>query len=227
MAAPAPKPAAAPPSPPRPFTFDVEFSGGRVITPVKPKTQVSIAELDAAKAEAYAEGQASAVARAEADAATALAAARRDIADALSALKALAHEHRVASAELALACGRAIAGAALDALPEACASAALTALAREIEAQPRLLVRASPEAADRTRAALERAAEAAGHAGAVTVKPEPGLSGAAFSFDWGDGRAAFDPAAASARVGEALAAALAAEGLHAEPPLPLFRPSEP
>ena len=35
-----------------------------------------------------------------------------------------------------------------------------------------------------------------------------------------DGRAAFDPTDAAARIGEALATALAAEGLHAEPLLP-------
>jgi flagellar assembly protein FliH len=50
---------------------------------------------------------------------------------------------------------------------------------------------------------------------------------AAFVFDWGDGRAAFDPVAASERVGEALAAALAAEGLHAEPPMLPFSPATP
>ena len=214
----APVPLAA--SAPRPFTFDTVFDGGRVIAPARAKTSFTPDELEAAKAAAYAEGQASAVARAEADAAQALAAARAHIAAALDALKGLAHEHRVAAAELALACGRAIAGAALDRFPEAAVTAALEALAREIEAQPRLVVRCAPDLADRLTPALERTAEAVGHLGAVSVKAEAACADAAFSFDWGDGRAVFDPAAASARVGEALAAALAAEGLHAEPPLP-------
>jgi flagellar assembly protein FliH len=39
---------------------------------------------------------------------------------------------------------------------------------------------------------------------------------AAFVLDGGDGRAAFDPNAAAARVAEALEAALAAEGLHGD-----------
>ncbi len=208
-------------APPRPFTFDTVFDAGRVIAPVRAKTAYTPEEVRAAEAAAYAEGQASAVARAEADAAAALAAARAQIAAALEALRALAHEHRTASAELALACGRAIAGAALDHFPEAAATAALDALAREIETQPRLTVRCAPERAERLAVALERAAGAVGFAGAVGVKPDPAYADAAFLFDWGDGRAAFDPAAASARVGEALAAALAAEGLHAEPPLTL------
>jgi flagellar assembly protein FliH len=42
----------------------------------------------------------------------------------------------------------------------------------------------------------------------------------AFTLDFGDGSAAFDPQAAAQRVAEALHAALAAEGLHAEPLIP-------
>jgi flagellar assembly protein FliH len=42
----------------------------------------------------------------------------------------------------------------------------------------------------------------------------------AFTLDFGDGQAAFDPAEAARRVTEALESALAAEGLHAEPLIP-------
>ncbi len=214
------------PSAPRPFTFDTVFDRGRVIAPVPAKSAWTRDEVEAARAAGYAEGQSSAVARAEADAAAALAAARGHIAAALEALKALAHEHRVACAELALTCGRALAGAALERFPEAPAQAALEALAREVETQPRLVVRCAPDQVERLSTALERTAEAVGHAGAVVVRGEPGLSGAAFVFDWGDGRATFDPVPASARIEQTLAAALAAEGLHAEPPLPLSPSSE-
>lgn len=214
--APLPSPGAAAP---RPFTFDTVFDGGRVIEPVRPKRVFTPEEVEAARAQARAEGERSAVARAEAEAAAALADAARSIRAALDALKALAHEHRVASAELALACGRAIAGEALARFPEAAATAALESLAREVEAQPRLIVRGAPDAAERLGQALARTAEAIGYAGAVQVKADPALPPAAFAFEWGDGRAAFDPQAASARVGEALAAALASEGLHAEAPL--------
>lgn len=211
---------------PRPFGFDTVFDGDRVIAPVRPKTAFSAEEVEAARAAGHAEGQRCAVARAEAEAAAAVSEATRAIRAGLAALTALAHEHRSASAELALACGRAVAGAALDAFPEAAVTAALAALAREIEAQPRLLVRAPPAGAERLAAALERAAEQAGFAGQLVVKPDPALAPAAFQFDWGEGRARFDPAAASDRMGEALAAALAAEGLHAEPPPldPEFQP---
>jgi len=43
------------------------------------------------------------------------------------------------------------------------------------------------------------------------------MARAAFVFDWGDGRAVYDPEAAIARITDALNAALAAEGLHGDP----------
>ena len=62
--------------------------------------------------------------------------------------------------------------------------------------------------AERVEAALAQAADRAGYPGQIALKPYPYLPRAAFIFDWGDGRAAFDPAAASQRVEEALVAAL-------------------
>ena len=54
----------------------------------------------------------------------------------------------------------------------------------------------------------------------LAARQRGGRTRAAFLFDWGEGRAAFDPAAAAGRVAAALEAALAAEGLHAEVHLP-------
>jgi flagellar assembly protein FliH len=157
------------------------------------------------------------VAKAEAEAAAALAEAVRAIRDAMTALSTLAHEHRAGSARLAMAAGRRIADAALDRFPEAPAVAALDALAREVEAQPKLTVRTSAARLARLEAALTDASETAGFAGRLVVKTDPSLAGAAFTFDWGEGRAAFDPEAAAERVSVALEEALSAEGLHAEP----------
>jgi flagellar assembly protein FliH len=209
------------PSPPRKFTFDTVFDGDRVITPPKPKTAFTAQEVEQARAQGFTEGQRTVVAKAEADAAAALAETVRAIRGAMTALSALAHEHRAGSARLALAAGRRIADAALDRFPEAPATAALDALAREVEAQPRLTVRTSPARLNRLEAALTQASEAAGFPGRLVVKTDPSLAGAAFTFDWGEGRAAFDPAAAAERIAVALEEALAAEGLHAEPlPIP-------
>ena len=205
------------PSAPRKFTFDTVFDGERVIAPPKPKRAFTPEELEAARADAYAQGQRSVVAQAEAQAAQALREVTGALRTAFAHLTEVAHAHRSDSARLALTCARKIADAALDQFPEQPALAALEALSRELDAQPRLLVRASAANVDRLTTALNAAAESAGFAGLVVVKADPGLAPAAFSFDWGEGRAAFDPAAASARVEAALETALAAEGLHAEP----------
>ena len=104
--------------------------------------------------------------------------------------------------------------------PEAPILAALESLAREIEAAPRLVVSASPDLSVVLEPLLAEVAQGIGYAGAIHIKEGAGLSGAAFTLDFGDGAAAFDPAAAAERVAVVLEAALAAEGLHAEPLIP-------
>ncbi|MHB8285504.1 MAG: FliH/SctL family protein [Caulobacteraceae bacterium] len=207
--------------PPRKFTFDNVFDGdGFVATtaPAKPKAPVITVEMvEAAKAQGLAEGQRAVEAKVKAEAAAALADATSAIRQAMTALTALAQDHRTNSARLALAVGKAIAGAALEAFPEQPVIAALEALGREIEAQPRLIVRTGPGQAAALGASLSEAAEHAGFMGQVTVKTDANLQPAAFSFDWGEGRAAFDPNDAAARVTAALEQALAAEDAHAEP----------
>jgi flagellar assembly protein FliH len=82
------------------------------------------------------------------------------------------------------------------------------------------VVTADPELADGLQAVLEDAAAASGYQGAIAVRTDAGLAAHAFTLDFGDGSATFDPAAATERVTQALHAALAAEGLHAEPLIP-------
>ncbi len=204
-------------SQPRKFTFDTVFDGGRVVTPAEPVATFSAEDLEAARAEGFAEGRRSAQALADLEAAAALAEASRAIRAGLTALGDVARAHKADSARLALAVGRSIAGAALDAFPEGPLVAAMQALAREVEAQPRLTVRTAPGQAERLGEPLHQAAEAAGFTGQVVVKADPALAPAAFTFDWGEGRATFDPQAAAARVAAVLDEALAAEDVHAEP----------
>ena len=204
------------------FNFDTVFDGGGRIaaqTP-RPKRSYTAEEVAQIRDAAKAEGERLAMASIEARQAAALEVVARTCRQALPRLAEVAHEHRVGSAELALACARAIAAAALERFPQAPAQAALAALAREIEAAPRLVVTCDAELAERLQASLEETAQAIGFAGALQVKPTAGVGPHAFTFDFGDGLAAFDPAAAAQRVTEALQAALAAEGLHAEPLIP-------
>jgi flagellar assembly protein FliH len=202
----------------RRFDFDTVFDGdGDVAQPsVLPKRVYVAAEVEQIRAQAYAEGEHAAMSRIEAAQAQALAEIAQTARAAFSALAAVAHDHRAGTAELSLACAKAIADAALERFPEAPVRAALEALAREVEAAPRLIATAPPQMAEQVQAILAETAQSIGYAGQILVKPTPGLARAAFTLDFGDGAATFDPAAAAERVGAALAAALAAEGLHAE-----------
>lgn len=195
----------------RPFTFDRVFDGDRVVEPVRPKRLFTPEELETARAAAFAEGERSATARAEAEMASALAALAAAAQRGLGALTGLAHGHKGAASELALAAGKTIAGAALARFPEAPAAEALEALARELSAVPKLIVRSGAGDRARLEAALAEAAERAGYSGQILLRPEPGAAEAAFEFDWGEGSARFDPARAARAVEAALTRALEAE----------------
>lgn len=206
----------------KPFGFDTVFddAGAVAYQPQPRKRSWSPDEVEEIRAAAFAEGERSGVVRAETEIADALADIARAARQAMSALAGVAHEHRVGSAELALAAARRIADAALTRFPDAPVSAALEALAREVEAQPRLTVRVAAGLEARVQAALDQTATAIGFLGQITARADAALPLAAFVLDWGDGKAAFDPLAAADRVAAALDAALAAEGLHAEPLIP-------
>src|SRR5579863_8375096 len=201
---------------PRKFTFDTVFDGARPISANAYKRAYGADEVERLTAAARAEGEAAAMLKIEAETARALTALAEAARAAFPTLAAAAHKHRAGAAELALACARQIADAACERFPEAPLQAALAALAREVEATPRLTLRAPAALLERLQAALTETAEAIGYPGQIIARAEPSLAPAAFVLDWGDGSAAFDPAGAAMRVAEALEGALAAEGLHAE-----------
>lgn len=202
------------------FGFDTEFNGdgGIAYAPPAVKRVYVPDEVEQIRIRAFSEGERSGVVRAE----QAVAAALAEIAEAsrtgLGRMAQLTHEHRTACADLAMAAARVIAGAALDGLPQAPAAAALEALAHEIESTPRLIVRTAPDLVVRLQSTLDETAQACGFPGQVVVKADPSLATAAFVFDWGDGRASFDPTQAAERVADALRTALAAEAPHADSP---------
>ena len=204
------------------FSFDTVFDGAGTITAAapRPKRLYPIEEVEQIRALAHAEGERAALASVAAQQANALSQIAAACNQALPKLAEVAHEHREGSAALAMACARAIADTALDLFPAAPAQAALDSLAREIEAQPRLVVNCDPAIVETLQATLEEAARALGFEGAIIVRPNGEFGRHAFTLDFGDGQAAFDPEAAAQRVAQALKAALASEGLHAEPLIP-------
>lgn len=204
------------------FGFDTVFgsSGDVAFAAPRPKRSYTPEEVETIGQAARVEGERAALAGIAARQADALGVIAQACRQALPRLAEVAHSHRVGSAELALACARAIAAAALDKFPEAPVRAALESLAREIEAAPRLIVTADAELADGLQKVLEETAQAVGYPGAIQARTDPGFAPHAFTLDFGDGSASFDPDAAAERVSQALHAALAAEGLHAEPLIP-------
>ena len=203
----------------RPFSFDTEFddlggvSPGSVYRPAK--RAYLPAEVDALVAQARLEARETALAEVESLQAMALVTVGQAIAAAAPSLGAVAQAHREQSAELAMAAARVIATAALNLFPAGPLQAALEALGSEIDATPRLVIRAHG-LDDAVKAQLQALCVDAGFSGLVSFRDGPGMAAAAFQLEWADGRADFDPAEAAARMSEALVAALAAEAGHAE-----------
>ncbi len=137
------------------FSFDTVFEDdGRVIAPVRPKKAFTADEVELIRAQCFAEGEHSAVTIAQQAQAVALSQIAAAAQGALGGLAIVAHEHRAGSARLAVAAAGKIADAALARFPEAPIAATLDSLAREIEAVPKLIVRAPAAHLDSMRAAL-------------------------------------------------------------------------
>jgi len=115
------------------FGFDTVFesSGEVVFASPRPKRSYSADEVEVIRKAAEAAGEARALTGVANRQAEALAVIARASQQALPTLAEVAHEHRVSSAELALACAQSIAAAALDRFPQAPVRAALEAPAAQ------------------------------------------------------------------------------------------------
>lgn len=210
-----------------PFAFDTEFDASGVVlqtSSFRPtKRSYAPLEVDALIAQARLEAREDALAETANIQAMALSAIGQALDAAVPALTQVAQAHREQSAGLALSAARVVAASALDRFPAAPLQAALEALGQELDSSPRLVIRTG-DLDDATRARIEQLCSDAGFSGVVAFRNEPMMPAAAFQLEWADGRAAFDPADAFARISEALNSALAAEAGHAEaltPEIPL------
>ena len=203
-----------------PFAFDTEFDASGVVvnaSAFRPtKRSYAPLEVEALLAQARLEARSEALDEVASIQALALSAIAEALTTAVPALAQVARNHREQSAALALAAARVVAASALDRFPGAPLQAALEALAQEIDASPRLVVRTG-DLGDDARARIEQLCADAGFSGIVAFRTEPAMAAAAFQLEWADGRADFDPAAAADRIAAVLTSALAAEAGHAEP----------
>jgi len=202
-----------------PFSFDTEFDSlGDVVraSSYRPaKRAWTGAEVEALVAQARAEARQIAMDEIESLQAMALSTIGQALAASAPALTQVAQTHREQSAALAMAAARVVCAAALDRYPAAPIQAALEALGQEIDASPRLVIRAG-DLTDQTRARIEQLCADAGFSGVVAFREGVGMAPAAFQLEWADGRAEFDIDAAFARMTEALNSALAADAGHAD-----------
>jgi len=198
---------------PRPFDFDTEFGAdGRIVsqTPWQPpKRSFSPAEVEAMVAEARLAARQQALAEVEALRADALSVLAQTVGQAMGQLGSIAEQHRHEATELAVISARALSGAAFELFPRRPLEATIEQLAQEIDASPRLLIRA-PNLDAEARLQIETLCSQSGFSGMVVFRDEAGPA-ASFTLEWSDGRASFAPAEVEQRLRDALAMALAAD----------------
>ena len=193
----------------RKFAFDTEFAPDGAILSSAPK-KLGPDEVEAVRAEAYKAGAEDATAQAEREAAAALQALADAASAVLTRLDAESRAMRAEAARVALAAARKIAGAALDAFGEERAAAAIEAAMDTLRHQPRLVVRLSPEAAEVLGPRITEMSATHAYAGAVLVRPQPGLSNGDVVIDWSDGVISMNSEDAAKRIETLIDAALAA-----------------
>ena len=196
------------------FAFDTHFDeDGRVLSSapvVRAKRAYSPAEVEAIRAEAFADGQRSQQATDEALLAQSLAGVAEACRQAIPTLERVIASYRANAADLAVSTAETVASAALEKMPRAPLAAALEALSGEMAGAARLIVRAAASD-EATIQAVRAAAAEAGLEDRVVIRDDAGMPSAAFIIEWPDGRAEYDPQEALTRVREALNSALSAE----------------
>ena len=192
----------------RKFAFETEFAPDGAILRDGAK-KITPEEIEVQSQQAYQKGRHDAVAQAEREAAAALQALADASSAILTRLDVESRAMRDEAARIAFIAARKIAGAALDAFGAERAAAAIEAAMDSLRHQPRLVVKLSPEAAETLRPRIAAMCETHAYAGAILVRPEPGMGAGEVSIDWSDGLVTLNPDEAIQRINTLLEAALA------------------
>lgn len=191
----------------RKFAFDTEFAPDGAILRDGPK-KFSPEEVESERGAAYQKGKLDATAQAEREAAAALQALADAASAILTRLDAESRAMREEAAAIAMAAARKIAGEALDAFGEERAAAAIEAAMDSLRKQPRLIVKLSPETAEKLKPRIEEMSATHAYAGAVLVRAEPSMRAGAVTIDWSEGAITLDPDEAAQRINTLIDAAL-------------------
>jgi flagellar assembly protein FliH len=184
------------------FTFDTEFAqkndGASGAARARQKKTMTLAEIETLRTEARAEGTAAGQVRA----AEAVAAATSDAANALQMVLQRSHADietvRAEAARLALAAARALARAALDALPSSEVEAALRESLHQAIGEPRVVLRASPAVAEALQPRISEIAHEEGYEGRIMISADPAISRTDCRIEWRGGGASRSEAALEA-----------------------------
>lgn len=195
----------------RRYLFETEFAadGAVLHAPAPRKTVYTHEDVEAERAAARAEGEASALAAAERDTAAAVAAVAERLGVLVTRLDAESKALREEAVDLALAAATCVAGAALSRFPEDSVIALFRDVAEHLRAAPRVEVEARADA-QAVRAQLERAGALAGFEGALAVVEADDGAPGDVRIAWREGMAAQRAHDALALIREAAARWLAA-----------------
>jgi flagellar assembly protein FliH len=187
------------------FMFDVDFAAGsdparRAITPAA--HEAAIAE---ARANAYRDGIAAAVAEAEARAAVALERIAGGLADLARKLDAIEARLEVEAIEVAVAVACKLAPELIAREPFAEISALAIDCFRHLVAAPHVVVRVNDQLHASAREKLEETTRLGGFDGRLVVLAEPDIAPGDCRIEWADGGVKRDRAATEAAIAEAVA----------------------
>lgn len=205
------------------FLFDVPFDGTRPkvernYAPKAPPPKFSADEVDAARAAAFAEGEAAGRQAAYGEHQQNLEQALRSIAQQLAAIAAGQEHARIAASaeatELAVAIARKLAGRLIESQPLDQVEALVLRCMDDMRDEPRLVIRAAEPVVQQLDAKIDQLVAQSGFGGKVALVPDETMALTDCRINWADGSAERRQTALEQQVDQAVERYLA--GLQAQ-----------
>lgn len=171
------------------FLFDTDFSarGDGTAPPPRVRRAVPAEEVEKLKADAYLAGTASIEAKAVQAQAMAVGKVAETVMQMLGMLDETVEKHRHDATQLAHAIARKLAGAALDALPTRTIEDVIEKAIAMVPQEPRIVVRAHPDAVAPLKDAAARLAAEHGYGGRIVIIGEAQFCNGDCRIEWADG----------------------------------------